>query len=288
MGLACGDAVGTTVEYKPRGTFTPLTDMIGGGPFRLQPGDWTDDTSMALCLAHSQLHCKGFDPADQMTRYCNWYRVGYMSCTGECFDIGNTVRSSLHRFLDNGRPFAGSTDPHSEGNGGIMRLAPIPMYYFNQPDLMIHFAGESSRTTHGVWEVIETARLFAAQIRVALAGGGKESVLLEHGYQASLESMHELAIGQYRDFSEGQVLGSGYVTRSLEAALWCFANSESYEVTVLKAANLGDDADTTAAIAGQLAGAFYGSEGIPERWLDRIAMREDLMEVGERLWLERF
>lgn len=99
LGLACGDAVGTTVEFRSRGSFAPVTGMQGGGPFGLIAGEWTDDTSMALCLAASLIHCKGFDAVDQMNRYCNWRSVGYMSSTGNCFDIGLTVSGALTRYL---------------------------------------------------------------------------------------------------------------------------------------------------------------------------------------------
>jgi ADP-ribosyl-[dinitrogen reductase] hydrolase len=149
LGLAVGDAVGTTVEFQTRGSFAPLADMVGGGPFGLKPGQWTDDTSMALCLATSLVECGGFDPGDQMERYCRWYEEGYLSSTGRCFDIGNTVRSALERFRRDGDPNAGSRDPRSAGNGCIMRLAPVPLFFFPGLDAAEHHAGESSRTTHG-------------------------------------------------------------------------------------------------------------------------------------------
>lgn len=129
LGLACGDAVGTTLEFKPRGTFSPITDMTGGGPFGLRKGEWTDDTSMALCLAASLIEQMTFDPEDQITRYCNWQSRGYMSSNGECFDIGNTVAAALNRYRIEGKPFAGDTHPMSAGNGSVMRLAPVPMFY---------------------------------------------------------------------------------------------------------------------------------------------------------------
>ena len=284
LGLACGDAVGTTVEFKSRGSFPPVTGMTGGGPFRLQKGQWTDDTSMALCLAHSLVHNKGFNAEDQMNRYCNWYQLGYMSCTGECFDIGNTVRAALHDFMENRNPFAGSTDPYSAGNGAIMRLAPIPMFYALDFDRTVHFSGESSRTTHAAYEAIECAKLFGAQIRTALLGGSKQEILTGSGYISSLPPVLELASGKYQDKDRSEVKGSGYVLHSLEAALWCFANTENYEAAVLLAANLGDDADTTAAVVGQLAGAFYGMEGIPELWLEAVAERENIKDLAAELF----
>ena len=129
LGLACGDAVGTTVEFMPRGSFTPVADMVGGGPFNLKPGQWTDDTSMALCLAESLLRKGGFDAKDQMGRYLNWWKWGYLSATGDCFDIGMTVREALAIYEQNGDPFAGSTHPYSAGNGSMMRLAPVVLFF---------------------------------------------------------------------------------------------------------------------------------------------------------------
>lgn len=272
LGLACGDAVGTSVEFQRRGSFAPLTDMIGGGPFSLQPGQWTDDTSMALCLATSLLDSGGFVPADQMRRYCRWMEEAYLSSTGECFDIGMTVSDALQRFLDDGEPFAGSTDPRTAGNGCLMRLAPVPMYYFADRASAIAYAGESARTTHGALECIEASRLFGAMLWLALSGATKEAILCGHG-MADLQSerLASIAHGAYRGQDAGAIRGNGYVVDSLEAALWCFARTATFEEAILCAANLGDDADTTAAICGQLAGAFYGQAAIPLHWQDRLA-----------------
>ena len=128
LGLAIGDTVGTTLEFKRPGSFEPLTDMVGGGPFRLKPGQWTDDTSMALCLAASLIECRGFDARDQMERYVRWWREGYMSSTGHCFDIGNTTAEALGIFQRTRDPFAGATDLDKAGNGSLMRPAPVPMF----------------------------------------------------------------------------------------------------------------------------------------------------------------
>jgi len=127
LGLAVGDAVGTSLEFQPPGTFEPIDDMIGGGPFHLKPGEWTDDTSMALCLGES-LREAGFDPADQMDRYTRWLSGGYMSSTGSCFAAGWTTSNAIARFVEIGQPFAGSIDEDSAGNGSLMRLAPVPIW----------------------------------------------------------------------------------------------------------------------------------------------------------------
>jgi ADP-ribosyl-[dinitrogen reductase] hydrolase len=147
LGLAVGDAVGTTLEFKPPGTFEPIDDMVGGGPFGLEPGQWTDDTSMALCLAESLIEC-GFDPEDQLRRYVRWWREGYLSSTGRCFDIGNTTRTALAEFERTGRPTPAppirtrpGTDPHAARPGA----APVRVRQAGGAPAV----GESSRTTHG-------------------------------------------------------------------------------------------------------------------------------------------
>ncbi|MGA9701171.1 ADP-ribosylglycohydrolase family protein [Pseudomonas sp.] len=283
LGLACGDAVGTTVEFSPRGTFKPVTDMLGGGPFQLKAGQWTDDTSMALCLAESLLRKNGFDAADQMARYLNWWQWGYLSATGDCFDIGTTVRAALAAFQELGDPFAGPTDPYSAGNGSMMRLAPVVLFYYPDAQRIDHFARQSSRTTHGAQEAIECCVVLARAISLALSGAPKEQLLSLSTAGLHAPKVVAIAQGDYRDKSREQVTGSGYAVASLEAALWCVVNTERYADAVLMATNLGDDADTTAAIAGQLAGAFYGVQGIPEGWLEKVWMRDDIQEMADGL-----
>ncbi len=171
------DALGTTPEFKAPGTFEPLQDMVGGGPFDLQPGQWTDDTAMALCLAESLVAQQGFDPADQMQRYLRWYREGYLRSTGTCFDIGNTVSAALRRFEVSRAPFAGETAPRYGGNGSLMRLAPIPLAFIRDPGRAIHLVGEMLRTTHGAPEPVDACRYFAGLLVGALQGRSKEELL---------------------------------------------------------------------------------------------------------------
>lgn len=287
LGLAAGDAVGTTLEFQPRGSFLPITDMMGGGPFHLPRGAWTDDTSMALCLATSLVEQQGFDAKDQMERYWRWYQEGYLSSTGRCFDIGVTTRAALERFRRTGEPFSGSSDPKTAGNGSIMRLAPVPMFFCDRPQQAIVYAGESSRTTHGAAECIDACRLLAAILRAALAGHTKPDVLFavdDLVAPATLApKIAALAQGAYRAKDITQIRGSGYVVESLEAALWCFWTTDNYRAAVLCAANLGDDADTTAAICGQVAGAYYGLTGIPQAWQDQVTMRAEILELAQKL-----
>jgi ADP-ribosyl-[dinitrogen reductase] hydrolase len=290
LGLACGDAVGTTVEFCPRGSFAPLTDMVGGGPFRLEAGQWTDDTSMALCLGTSLVKRGGFDPADQMERYCRWVDEGYLSSTGTCFDIGNTVARALAVYRRTGEPFAGATDPRSAGNGCVMRLAPVPMYFHADLAQAVHYAGESSRTTHGAAECIAASRLFGAMLVLALQGAPKEAVLApvacfgEADADAPWPPSIQAILDQcYAPKPVADIQGTGYVVAALEAALWCFLHTASFEEAILAAANLGDDADTTAAICGQLAGAHYGAEAIPTRWRERLSLRAHIEDLAAAL-----
>ncbi len=275
------------MEFSARGSFTPLTDLVGGGPFRLRPGEWTDDTSMALCLGDSLLACAGFDARDQAERYCRWWREGEWSSNGRCFDIGNTVSSALARFLETGEPFAGSTHPHSAGNGSIMRLAPVVLFYAPDRDAALHHAAESSRTTHGADEAIDGCRLLAAVLLAALGGASQQEVLDAGRALASERTLAPkiaaLATGTWRGKPESAIRGTGYVVDSLEAALWCFAETTTYRDAILRAANLGDDADTTAAVCGQIAGAFYGESGIPAAWRERLARREEILAMADAL-----
>jgi ADP-ribosyl-[dinitrogen reductase] hydrolase len=287
LGLAVGDAVGTAVEFRPRGSFQLLTDMTGGGPFRLAPGQWTDDTSMALCLATSLVERNGFDAHDQMDRYCRWAQTGYLSSTGTCFDIGNTTASALRRFRQTGKPFAGSEDPHLAGNGSIMRLAPIPMFYFPDLDAVETYAAQSSRTTHAAVECVDACRFLGRTICRALLGRTKDEIV--HGDSASFpgaDKIVSIACGAYEDKPAATIRGSGQVVESLEAAMWCFWKTDSFDAAVLKAANLGDDADTTAAVCGQIAGAYYGESRIPEGWLHKLALRTEIAELADRLCLK--
>ncbi|KAF7786056.1 hypothetical protein PRUB_a0500 [Pseudoalteromonas rubra] len=283
VGLACGDAVGTTLEFASRGSFEPIEDMVGGGPFNLKKGQWTDDTSMALCLAHSLLHKKAFDPTDQMNRYCDWYNDGYLSSNGKCFDIGITVSDALRKYQITRNPFSGSIDTFSSGNGSIMRLAPIPIYYFGDIDACIKYAGESSRTTHGSPLCVESCELFGYLIHKAFNANSKNEIFeaIPGNFCAELQPISEFSFDTL-DYME--LTGSGYVIESLISALWCFYHGENFKDSILLAANIGNDADTTAAICGQIAGAYYGYSGIPKEWRESIAMASEIKQLALDLY----
>lgn len=283
LGLATGDAVGTTVEFSTKDSFPPVTGMEGGGPFHLQAGQWTDDTSMALCLAESLVTCNGFDAKDQMNRYLNWWKWGYLSSTGHCFDIGMTVASALQKFANDGEPFAGSSNPRTAGNGSLMRLAPVVLWFFPDQKQVLEYAEASSRTTHAAPEALASCRLFAQQLMNALQGKSKQETLTDIAQLPEQENLRHIAEGRYLQKTRAEIFGTGYCVQSLEAALWCFAKGNDFEETILLATNLGDDADTTAAIAGQLAGAFYGVNGIPQAWRDKLWQYEDIDTLARKL-----
>lgn len=290
LGLAVGDALGTTLEFHSPGTFTPLQDMVGGGPFQLEPGQWTDDTAMACCLAESLIACQGFDPRDQMDRYLSWYREGYWSSTGICFDIGNTIRSALERYEVSGNPYAGSSEKHTAGNGSLMRLAPVVLFYARNPAQAIFYAAESSRTTHAAAAAVDACRYFAGLLIGALQGLSRQDLLttlyspLGDAWRSGDLSgeVEEVGAGSFRR-KPPEIRGTGYVVRSLEAALWAFAKAENFQEGCLAAANLGEDADTTAAIYGQIAGAYFGFSSIPVKWVEKIARGPQILALADRL-----
>jgi ADP-ribosyl-[dinitrogen reductase] hydrolase len=288
LGLACGDAVGTTVEFQPRGSFPPVTDMVGGGPFQLQPGQWTADTSMALCLATSLVETNGFNPRDQMDRYVAWMALGYLSSIGEEFDIGAITAAALSRYQVYGNPYSGSPDPATAGNGAIMRLAPVPLFFFPDHAKTIAYSGESARTTHGALECIDACRLLGSLMYKALAGQPKRQILFGPHFPPGVDTtlspeIQAIADGAYREKPESDIVGSGHVAQSLEAALWSFWQTDTYRDAVLVATNLGGDADTTAAVCGQLAGAYYGVAEIPSSWLEKLARRDEICQLADCL-----
>lgn len=286
LGLACGDALGAPIEFLLPDNFHPVTDFRPGGAFSVQAGQWTDDTSMALCLADSLIRCRGFDPMDQMQRYLRWYQEGYLSSIGQCFDIGSTTRQSLELFIKSADPYAGPNTAGTAGNGCLMRLAPVAMFYFRNPEVAIDNAALSARTTHGAAACLDACRFFASLLVRALAGETKDQLLQPvpwtHGSPLCPE-IAEIANGSYLVKEPPAIRGSGYIVESLEAALWAFANGTDFTDGVRKAANLGYDTDTTAAICGQISGAHYGIQAIPQHWLSELHWSEKIKRMADQL-----
>jgi ADP-ribosylglycohydrolase len=246
---------------------------------------------MALCLADSLLSKNGFDPTDQMERYLRWWSEGYLSSNGVCFDIGNTVREALNRFRRTRNPYSGPAGVNSAGNGSLMRLAPVALFYASQPLEALRQAADSSRTTHGAAEAVDACRYLCGLLVGALNGISKEElcsaayspVAKYYAENPLAPGIAEVAAGSFKQREPPEIAGSGYVVRSLEAVLWAFWKSNTFEEGCLLAANLGDDADTTAAIFGALAGAFYGEGGVPVAWRQRLAKSDLIASFAERL-----
>jgi ADP-ribosylglycohydrolase len=285
VGLAVGDAVGTTLEFERPGTFEPITDMVGGGPFRLRVGEWTDDTSMAMCLAESILDTGDLDPADQLRRYVAWSRGGYWSSNGRCFDIGGTTRAALSRFERTGDVVDTVIDQHSAANGSLMRLAAVPIRWHADIAEAAERSGESSRTTHPADRPVDACRLTGATIAALIQGADADDVLAADFWEwGELHpAVDAVARGSWRAKEPPQIRGTGYSVDALEAALWAVGGADDFRGAVLRAANLGDDADTTAAIAGQIAGARWGFSGIPAEWRERIVAAERIATIAGRL-----
>lgn len=292
IGLAIGDALGTTLEFSRPGTFMPLTDIVGGGPFSMRPGQWTDDTSMALCLAESLIEKHGFDAMDQLEKYVRWFREGYNSSTGSCFDIGNATRLALMVYENTGEVICGSSSPYTAGNGSIMRLSPVPVYYYNELENMMHYAMLSSKTTHAAPQCISACQYMSGLIAGAILGVDKETLLSasytpipgfwdDHPLD---EPIAEVAEGSFKILQPPAIAGSGYVVKTLEAALWAFYHTDNFESGALKAVNLGDDADTVGAVYGQIAGAYYGMSGISEHWRAKLYDGERIESLAEKLY----
>jgi ADP-ribosylglycohydrolase len=286
LGLAIGDALGAAVEFSMPGTFEPVAGYRAGGPHGLAPGEFTDDTSMALALADSIAEV-GWDINDQADRYVKWWKTGAYSVNGCCFDIGNTTIAALQRFRESGDArTSGDPSGHASGNGSIMRLAPVPIRYcYMFPDGigdLVERAVESSLPTHASPQCL-SACVYMTTVLCGLIDGRSREEVLDPDWEPmraarEIAPFHpeivEVAEGSFKRKQPPEIVGSGYVVKSLEAALWAFHDAAAFRDAVLKAVNLGDDADTTGAVCGQFAGAWWGESGIPGEWLDGLAGKE--------------
>ncbi len=306
LGLAVGDALGTTLEFTRRDTHHRHTEMLGDGPFGLRPGEWTDDTSMALALAESLATNPALDPRDLIDRFISWYRQGAYSCTGSCFDIGIATRAALARYERTGEPFAGSPAPDTAGNGSLMRLAPVALVTLDDPGEAERIAGDQSRTTHGAPQAVEACAYFVQLLRGAIRGeadvlrprpwiGADTDGLRPRHFLSGMDdtlmpvardgeaAIDALARGSWRGKGRNEIRSSGYVVHTLEAALWAVGTTATFEDALVLAVNLGDDADTVGAVTGQLAGAVYGASAIPDRWLAPLSWRARITNLADQL-----
>lgn len=289
IGLAVGDALGAAVEFKSPGSFKPVTGYRNGGPHRLEAGEWTDDTSMALALADS-IAAAGWDLNDQADRYVQWWQTGKYSVNGRCFDIGITTSGALSNYVaEKNALTSGDRSDDASGNGSIMRLAPVPIrfahLYPNNGDELSRLAEESSLPTHASDQCVSACRYLATVLAALIHGEDRDKILSPewqplkqlNAIKPLNPLIQDIAKGSFRQKQPPVIKGSGWVVKSLEASLWAFHDADSFEEAVLKAVNLGDDADTTGAICGQLAGAYWGESGIPQSLRSGLA-RMDMLE----------
>lgn len=282
VGLAIGDAVGTTLEFKKRDS-EHVADMIGGGPFQLKPGEWTDDTSMALCLAETYLSENRMH-TDVLRQYLlKWYLNGDNSSNGRCFDIGNTTRFALEQYMRVGPSWYGNTEKHTAGNAGVIRQAPVSI--FRRKSLRaIYFESQAqSRATHGAVESINACQFLGLVLHYLINGYQKEEAFSPHVFPLCARVMI-INAGEYKQKTRDQIRSSGYVIDTLEAAMWSVWNTDNFRDAILLAANLADDADSVAATAGQIAGASYGYSGIPQEWKNKLVQHERIATMAGELF----
>lgn len=282
VGLAVGDAVGTTLEFTPRDRHT-VTDMVGGGPFRLKPGEWTDDTSMALCLAETLLETKYTDTDCFRDKMLKWYREGYNSSNGVCFDIGNTTRYALEQYVIQGGDWYGNYEPETAGNASIIRLSPVAIYFYRNFPKAFYNAKNQSMATHCSIEAINSAEYLTALLVQLINGHSKEKVFSPQRLPF-VPRVLIINAGEYKQKTRDQIRSSGYVIDTLEAAMWAVWNTDNFRDAILLAANLADDADSVAATAGQLAGALYGWSGIPQEWKDKLVQHDRIAAMAGELF----
>jgi ADP-ribosylglycohydrolase/protein tyrosine phosphatase (PTP) superfamily phosphohydrolase (DUF442 family) len=290
VGLAVGDAVAAATQYRRAGRFAPVGDMLGGGPFDLPRGAWSDDTAMALCLADSLLESSGFDVRDQVERYHRWQSQGYLSATGQCVGITAGTARALALAQWRRQPFSGSHDPHAQDPEALSRVAPVVMYFFAHEPAAIEQAAESARTTCQVPAVLGACRTLAQALHAALLGQPREiilaqapAVLAEPAAVARSGASH--GAGRTRSRTRRPTFAGGGATApaALAAAFDCFAITSNFRDAVLAAANLGGHSDVVGTVCGALAGAHYTASAIPALWRNSLMKQELIEGFADRL-----
>lgn len=297
LGVAVGDALGVPVEFKNRKTISenPVTDMIGYGTYSQPAGTWSDDSSLTFCLAEALTQDFSYHLIGEY--FSKWYHEKFWTARGDVFDIGNTTFRAIAK-IDSGvrAEIAGDDDELSNGNGSLMRIIPLLFYIINKPiDERFELTRNVSSITHAHIRSVIACFYYLEFARKLIDGIDKFQIYKElqveiPNYllsisisQDEIRKFGRILTDNIYELPEPEIHSSGYVLHSLEASLWCLLTTNSYEDAVLKAVNLGSDSDTTAAITGGLAGLIYAYEGIPQRWIEQIARKEDIIDLSERL-----
>lgn len=298
LGLATADALGVPVEFESRWTLKTesVLNMRSGGSWGQPAGTWSDDTSLTVAAMESISRLKRIDYGDVMENFRKWYEKDAFTATGVRFDIGNTTRAAIVRFARKILPpvKCGATEENSNGNGSLMRILPATLYLYakggGQLDgdalKIIH---DFSALTHGhiisqmscgIYSLIAAQLLNGKNFAQAFSLGMADAQKF-YGNDATFKKFSRLCDENFAALGEDNIKSSGYVLDTLEAALWCLLNTDNYKSLALKAVNLGGDTDTVGAVAGGLAGIFYGAEAIPPEWLATLKRRDYLEKIAE-------
>jgi ADP-ribosyl-[dinitrogen reductase] hydrolase len=283
--LATGDALGAPVEFSFRDRFPEVREMMSGGKFNLPAGGWTDDTAMALCLAQSLLAHPEVDAFDLLTRFWEWAETGKNSSTGQALGFGQNTLHSLMHFQRTGALKAESRQRRSDGNGSIMRLGPLPIVYVHSMTKAQERSRFQSYTTHASDIAADACELLTILLCRLMQGRSFDEALAEGLKNADgwHKDIANIAAGSWRGKSREAIMSTGYTAYTLEAACWAVGTTDSFEEALVRAVNLGFDADTVAAVTGQIAGALYGKSAIPERWLCSLAQQALLEDTTQAL-----
>ena len=286
-GLAIGDALGAPIEFYPRDRLPEIREMTGGGKFNLPPGAWTDDTSMALCLGHSLIHNPTLDSADLLNRFWDWATKNELCSQDKAFGFGQNTLRTLMKFYKTGQLTADSTGKHSDGNGSIMRLSPVAIVHYDNIEETRRVARKQSFTTHASQKGADCCELLGMLLCHLFSGLSLSETLTsvqDHQVVKSWDpEVQDIVNGTWVQKTRQDIESTGYVIHTLEAALWSIHHTISFEDALILAVNLGHDADTVGAVSGQIAGALYGVQAIPQRWMNTLAKHEILEACAKGL-----
>lgn len=303
LGLAVGDAVAAATQFGRPGRFAPVGDMLGGGPFELPRGGWSDDTAMALCLAESLLECEGFDARDQVNRYRLWQQQGHLSATGHCVGITGATSRALALAQWRRQAFSGTHDPQAQDPEALSRVVAVSLYFFGRGAVVAsEHAAEAARTTCQAPVVLGACRALAAALHEALCGRTREAVRAAIGTTTTEAAVAvparappsapapapAAASAPALVSAPGAVPGGALVpghsaSAALAAAADVFARARNFREAVLAAANLGGNSDVMAAVCGALAGAHFGAGAIPAAWRKGLLQEEMIESFADRL-----
>ena len=295
LGLAIGDALGVPVEFNTRSALhqSPVKDLRGFGTWNQPPGTWSDDSSLTFCLAESLV--SGYDVTDIGRKFLAWYKEGYWGARYKLFDIGQTTRFAIARIAGGENPlFSGDLSEDANGNGSLMRIAPAPLYFHDHNDSGLYQKiKEISAITHAHFRSVFSCYFFSKYMIELLKGMDKFQALTavttavinfaeaSEFNPSEIERFRRIMGGNLHGLAAEEIYSSGYVLHTLEAALWSFLTTDSFENAVLKAVNLGEDTDTTGCVTGALAGLYYGEDTIPLQWRTKLARENDIIKLAE-------